>query len=69
MSTEGIYSQAYTAAEEDLKNRMRDDSAIRKTAIESAKTAELALLKPWVEQVDPDRDYTINVTYAGEAEQ
>ena len=69
MNTEGIFSQAYTAAEEDLKNRMRDDAAIKKAAVESAKTAELALLKPWVEQVDPDRDYTINVMYAGEAEQ
>lgn len=67
MNREGLFSQAYAAAEEDLKNRMRDDAAIKKAAIESAKTAELALLKPWVEQVDPDRDYTINIEYAGEA--
>ena len=67
MNQEGLFSQAYTAAEEDLRNRMRDDTAIKNAAIESAKTAEMALLKPWVEQVDPDRDYTINVEYAGEA--
>ena len=67
MNREGLFSQAYAAAEEDLKSRMRDDAAIKKAAIESAKTAELALLKPWVEQVDPDRDYTINIEYAGEA--
>ncbi len=69
MNTEGLFAQAYAAAEEDLKNRMRDDSAIRKAAIESAKTAEMALVKPWVEQVDPERDYTIEVKYAGEEQQ
>ena len=69
VNREGLFSQAYAAAEEDLKERMKDDAAIKNAAIESAKTAEMALLKPWVEQVDPDRDYTIEVKYAGEAGQ
>ncbi len=68
LNTEGVYAEAYKMAEEDLKRRMETDDSIRQAAIESAKTAELALLKPWVEQVDPERDYTIEVLYEGETE-
>lgn len=64
--TETVTEEAYREAISDLKRRVSEDDTIIRTATESAKTIEKALVEPWVNQVNEDVQYTVNVLGYGE---
>lgn len=66
--TETVTQEAYKKAIEDLKEKVNADDSIVATATESAKAAEKALIEPWVNQVDSDRQYEVIVLGYGEEE-
>ncbi len=69
-NTGDTYNEAFSAAVTDLKKREKtgEFDNIYDAATQNAKIAEKALVEPWVNQVDPDTRYTINVLAYGEEE-
>lgn len=59
--TETVAQEAYKKAIEDLTNRVKCDRQIVESARENAKVAEKALLEPWLNQIDPEKKYTVIV--------
>lgn len=69
-NTGETYNEAFAAATNDLQRRIKLDmlSDLVNTATESAKATERALVEPWVNQVDPDKQYKVKVLAYGEEE-
>jgi len=69
-NTGDTYNEAFTAATADMNRRLKLDmlNDLKKTATDSAKAVERALVEPWVNQVDPEKHYTIKVLAFGEGE-
>lgn len=67
-NTETVAAEAYRYAEQDLADRVEEDTDIRACALESAKAAERALIEPWVNQIEAGRTYTVRVLGYGEEE-
>ncbi|MBP5607696.1 MAG: DUF4230 domain-containing protein [Lachnospiraceae bacterium] len=69
-NTGDTYNEAFTAATADINRRIKLDmlEELKKTATDSAKAVERALVEPWVNQVDPERQYTVRVLAYGEEE-
>lgn len=65
-NTETVASEAYKAACEDLQKKADADTDIIDVATENAKAIEKELVEPWVNQVDKDHQYTVNVLAFGE---
>ena len=67
-NTGDTYNEAFTAATTDLTRRIKmgDLDALKQMATESAKLTERALVEPLVNQVDPDKHYTVEVIEYGE---
>ena len=65
-NTETVAQEAYKAAIADLRRRTAADPDILTTATQTAKSAEKALVEPWVNQVDTDIKYTVTVLGYGE---
>jgi len=65
-NTETVAQEAYRAAVNDLKTRAAADPNIISMATKTAKMSEKAFIEPWVEQIDPETDYTIVVLEHGE---
>lgn len=66
-NTETVAEDAYRHAEEDLAERVRNDTDIKACAVESAKAAVKALIEPWINQTG-DKTYTVHVLEYGEAD-
>lgn len=64
--TETVAQEAYKKAIEDLEKRVNQDENILASATESARLAEEALVKPWVNQVAEDETYDVKVLAFGE---
>ncbi len=62
-NTGDTYNEAFTAATSDMNRRLKLDmlNDLKKTATDSAKAVERALVEPWVNQVDPEKHYTVKV--------
>ena len=62
-NTGNTYNEAFTAADSDMTRRRKigqlDD--IIKVAEDSAVSTMKALVEPWVNQVDPEKQYTVEV--------
>ena len=69
-NTGDTYNEAFTAATNDLMFRIKREmlNDLIDTATESAKATERALVEPWVNQVDPDKQYKVKVLAYGEEE-
>lgn len=67
-NTEHVAQEAYKIAIADLKKKLEDDETILSAATQTAKTAEKAMVEPWVNQVDETHQYTVRVLAFGEEE-
>lgn len=67
--TETVAEEAYRCAENDLAKRVSTDNDLKICATESAKTAERAMIEPWINQTSDGRTYTVKVLGYGEGEQ
>lgn len=65
-NTETVAQEAYKEAIADLSVRVQEDDSIVKSATETAKAAERAMVEPWVNQIDPDVQYEVVVLGFGE---
>lgn len=65
-NTETVAQEAYKAALADLSERVSADTKLADTAAENAKISAKALVEPWVNQVDEDVTYRVEVLLYGE---
>ena len=66
--TETVMQEAYQAAVDDLSEKIKNDSDILDSATERAKTYEKLLVESWVNQIEEETQYTVEVIAYGEEE-
>ncbi|MBE5923349.1 MAG: DUF4230 domain-containing protein [Lachnospiraceae bacterium] len=65
-NTETVASEAFEKASEDIRTKVENDNEFKMAATETVKTAEKAIIKPWLNLVEEGETYTVIILAYGE---
>lgn len=65
-NTETVASEAFKKASEDIRTKVENDNEFKMAATETVKTAERAIIKPWLNLVEEGETYTVIILAYGE---